>query len=140
VNNTRRQLIVSSSGASKGTPLPPPQYVSLREKKLKTWGEKSKSCAECHKTWDTLKFIMASSHLPWVCIGDFNEVLHRNEHMGVCKNATVHGLQAFVKRLMCAVCLTSVMRGGKWTFEKKVAGGVLCHVRLDRALATADWH
>jgi hypothetical protein len=30
--------------------------------------------------------------------------------------------------------------GRKWTFEKKVAGGVLCHVRLDRALATADWH
>lgn len=29
--------------------------------------------------------------------------------------------------------------GRKWTFEKKVAGGVLCHVRLDRALATADW-
>jgi hypothetical protein len=46
VNNTRRRLIVSSSGASKGTPLPPPQYVSPREKKLKTWGEQSKSCAE----------------------------------------------------------------------------------------------
>jgi len=36
--------------------------------------------AERHKTWDMLKFIKASSPLPWVCMGDFNEVLHRSEH------------------------------------------------------------
>jgi hypothetical protein len=29
--------------------------------------------------------------------------------------------------------------GWRWTFEKKVAGGSFCRVRLDRALATADW-
>jgi len=29
--------------------------------------------------------------------------------------------------------------GRNWTFEKKVAGGSYCRVRLDRALATADW-
>ena len=39
--------------------------------------------AERHKTWDMLKFIKASSPLPWVCMGDFNEVLHRSEHDGV---------------------------------------------------------
>ena len=27
----------------------------------------------------------------------------------------------------------------RWTFEKKVAGGSYCYVRLDRALACADW-
>ena len=26
-----------------------------------------------------------------------------------------------------------------WTFEKRVAGGSYCRVRLDRALATSDW-
>jgi hypothetical protein len=36
-----------------------------------------------HKTWDMLKFIKASSPLPWLCVGDFNEVLGREEHMGV---------------------------------------------------------
>lgn len=39
--------------------------------------------AERHKTWDMLKFIKGSSHLPWVCIGDLNEVLHSDEPMGV---------------------------------------------------------
>jgi hypothetical protein len=32
--------------------------------------------SERHKTWDMLKFIRSTSPLPWVCIGDFNEVLH----------------------------------------------------------------
>jgi len=29
--------------------------------------------------------------------------------------------------------------GRSWTYEKKVAGGSFCRVRLDRALATPDW-
>jgi exonuclease III len=39
--------------------------------------------SERHKTWDMMKRIKASSPLPWVCIGDFNEVLHQHEHEGV---------------------------------------------------------
>jgi hypothetical protein len=38
---------------------------------------------ERRKTWDMLKFIKSSSPLPWLCIGDFNEVLHKDEHEGV---------------------------------------------------------
>jgi hypothetical protein len=36
-----------------------------------------------YKTWDMLKSIKTTSSLPWMCIGDFNEVLHRTEHVGV---------------------------------------------------------
>jgi hypothetical protein len=39
--------------------------------------------AERFKTWDLLKHIKASNDLPWMCIGDFNEVLHQHEHEGV---------------------------------------------------------
>ena len=39
--------------------------------------------SERHKTWDMLKFIKSSSHLPWVCVGDFNEVLYQSDHVGV---------------------------------------------------------
>ena len=48
--------------------------------------------AERHKTWDMLKFIKASSHLPWMCMGDFNEVLLREEHQGRAQPRTDHGL------------------------------------------------
>jgi len=30
--------------------------------------------------------------------------------------------------------------GRSWTFEKRVAGGSYCQVRLDRALATPEWN
>ena len=36
-----------------------------------------------YKTWDTLKNISTSSSLPWLCLGDFNEVLRPDEHEGV---------------------------------------------------------
>lgn len=48
-----------------------------------------------HKTWDMLKHVKSSSHLPYVCIGGFNEVLHRPEHHGVQEksNAQISGFQ-----------------------------------------------
>jgi hypothetical protein len=33
--------------------------------------------SERHKTWDMLNFIRSSNDYPWLCIGDFNEVLHQ---------------------------------------------------------------
>jgi hypothetical protein len=32
------------------------------------------------------------------------------------------------------------LEGQSWTFEKLVAGGSYCRVRLDRALATPNWN
>lgn len=46
-----------------------------------------------HQTWDTMKGIASSSDLPWVCIGDFNEVLRPEEHEGIGErsNAQIQG-------------------------------------------------
>jgi hypothetical protein len=93
---------------------------------------------ERHKTWDMLKFIKASSHLPWLCIGDFNEVLLREEHMGVNERSNTQ-IQAFRETVDVCQLMDLGYNGTPWTFEKKVAGGSYCRVRLDRALATASW-
>ncbi|KAK1665276.1 hypothetical protein QYE76_053435 [Lolium multiflorum] len=45
------------------------------------YGESQTS--ERYKTWNTLKDISSSSSLPWLCLGDFNEVLRADEHQGV---------------------------------------------------------
>ena len=34
------------------------------------------------RTWDTMKFLRGESTLPWLCIGDFNEILRPEEQMG----------------------------------------------------------
>jgi hypothetical protein len=84
-----------------------------------------------------LKFIKSSSPLPWVCIGDFNEVLHRSEYVGVQERSAAH-VAAFQE--MVDVCgLTDICFSGQcWTFEKKASGGSYCRVRLDRALVSYD--
>jgi hypothetical protein len=85
-----------------------------------------------------LKFIKASYSHPWMCIGDFNEVLHRSEHEGGQERslAQIEGFREAVD-----VCGLSDLgyEGRRWTYEKKVAGGSYCGVRLDRALASAEW-
>jgi len=94
--------------------------------------------SETFKTWDLLKHIKSSSPLPWLCIGDFNEVLHRSEHSGVQERIYTQ-IAGF--REMVDVCGLYDLgyEGRSWTYEKKVAGGSFCRVHLDRALASPDW-
>ena len=47
-----------------------------------------------YRTWDVLKNISTSSSLPWMYIGDFNEVLHSNEHDGIGMRSNAQ-IQAF---------------------------------------------
>jgi hypothetical protein len=94
--------------------------------------------SERHKTWDMLKFIKASSPLPWLCIGDFNEVLLREEHVGVNDLCNAQ-IQAFRDAVDVCELMDLGFVGNPWTFEKRVVGGSFCRVRLDRALATSCW-
>ena len=54
--------------------------------------------SERFKTWNLLKHIKSSNALPWVCIGEFNEVLHRSEHEGVQEHsyAQIEGFREMV--------------------------------------------
>ncbi|PNT77188.1 hypothetical protein BRADI_1g58881v3 [Brachypodium distachyon] len=36
-----------------------------------------------HLSWQMLCFLRGESTLPWMCLGDFNEVLCREEHLGI---------------------------------------------------------
>jgi hypothetical protein len=73
-----------------------------------------------------------------MCIGNFNEVLHRSEHVGVQERSLAQ-IAGF--REMVDVCGLRDLgfTGRSWTYEKKVTGGSYCRVRLDRALASAEW-
>jgi hypothetical protein len=78
---------------------------------------------ERHKTWDMLKFIRSSTDLPWLCMGDFNEVLHRDEHVGVSERSwsQILGFRDTVD--ICGLCDLG-FKGVPWTFEKKVAAEI----------------
>jgi hypothetical protein len=94
--------------------------------------------SERYKTWDTMKNIRDENNLPWLCIGDFNEVLCAEEHDGVGRRtqAQMAGFRDAVD--FCGLCDLG-FSGRPWTFEKKVSGGTFSRVRLDRGLATPAW-
>ena len=76
--------------------------------------------------------------MPWLCIGDFNEILRREEQIGPNERdeAQMTGFREAVD--LCNLADIGYI-GLDWTFEKKVHGGHYCRVRLDRALASPEW-
>ncbi|XP_073358082.1 uncharacterized protein [Aegilops tauschii subsp. strangulata] len=85
-----------------------------------------------------MRRLRGESTLPWVCIGDFNEILRQEEQMGpnTRDSSQIAGFQEAVD--VCGL-LDLGYKGLDWTFEKRVTGGQYCRVRLDRALATSSW-
>ncbi|XP_073351907.1 uncharacterized protein [Aegilops tauschii subsp. strangulata] len=82
---------------------------------------------------------LASLHdIPWICLGGFNEVLRQDEHDGIGTRSQSQ-IQSFRDAVDVCGLLDLGFTGRMWTFEKKVVGGSYTRVRLDRALATADW-
>jgi len=66
-----------------------------------------------------LKFIRAMSPLPWMCIGDFNEVLLRSEHDGVQERSWSQ-IAGFRDVLDVCVLVDLGFEGHRWTYEKRV--------------------
>jgi endonuclease/exonuclease/phosphatase family metal-dependent hydrolase len=94
--------------------------------------------AERFKTWDMMKYIKSATDLSWMCIGDFNEVLHQHEHMGTQQrsNSQMAGFREALD--ICGLADLGFV-GKNWTFEKRVVGGSFCRIRLDRAVASPEW-
>ena len=93
---------------------------------------------EIYKTWDALKSIAGNSGVPWLALGDFNEVIHQYEHDGVNRRSQSQ-MDGFRDTLDICGLIDLGSKGRNWTYEKKVAGGSFTRVRLDRAVADSMW-
>ena len=74
-----------------------------------------------------MKNLVALNNLSWVCVGDFNEVLHQEEHQGVANRSNAQ-IQAFRDAVDVSMLMDIGYQGRFWTFEKKVAGGSYARV------------
>ena len=81
--------------------------------------------------------ISTSSSLPWMCIGDFNEVLCSSEHVGIGMRSNAQ-IQAFRDTVDICMLIDIGYKGRQWTFEKRVAGGTYTRCRLDRELISDE--
>lgn len=90
------------------------------------------------KFWDQLRFIRAQWAGPWVCLGDFNDVLSRDEHLS-------RGVRGEQQMRLFRECLEDCelvdlgYSGPKYTWSNRQAGEDNVKVRLDRAIANGQF-
>ena len=88
--------------------------------------------------WDRLRFLKAQWTGPWVCIGDFNEVLSSKEHLGPTNRGEAQ-TRLFRECLEDCQLLDLGFCGPKYTWSNKQQGDHNIRVRLDRAIANGQF-
>jgi hypothetical protein len=90
------------------------------------------------KAWNLLKVLGRLSPIPWLCIGEFNEVVSLSEKWGGGgrPNSQMKKFQSVLTE-----CELSDLgfRGPKYTWSNYQKGQTLIKERLDRGVANSAW-
>ncbi|KAL5836959.1 hypothetical protein ACOSQ3_014128 [Xanthoceras sorbifolium] len=93
-----------------------------------------------HRTdsWELLRRLKAVNRLPWLCGGDFNELLHNEEKLGGNERT---GPGMFNFRSIVELCdfVDLGFSGPLFTWNNKRGGSRNVQERLDRFFATSQW-
>ncbi|XP_020207334.1 uncharacterized protein LOC109792340 [Cajanus cajan] len=90
-------------------------------------------------SWDLLRHLASLSNLPWCIIGDFNDLLSSNDKKGTNPHP-YYLIQGFRQATMDCGLEDLPLIGHPFTWIKGNLPNNLVEERLDRALATKDWH
>lgn len=91
-----------------------------------------------YQFWDLLRFIRTQWSGPWLCAGDFNEVLSRDEHMSKVQRGE-HQMKLFSECLEDCELVDLGFSGPKFTWNNIQSGDNNVKVRLDRATANGQF-
>lgn len=86
-----------------------------------------------HNTWTLLHRLTGLSSLPWLCFGDFNEILHLNEKIGR-HNICVSAVNKFREAIKECGLSDLGCKGHPFTWSNRRFGPLLVEERLDRFL------
>ena len=88
-------------------------------------------------SWDLLSYLKDQYHLPWICLGDFNEILSMDEKFGglVRSQRQMEKFRAVVN--YCGFRDLGFL-GPAFTWCNMQEGVGRMYLRLDKALATSD--
>jgi hypothetical protein len=91
-----------------------------------------------HRTWEALRFLKGQDDLPWLCVGDFNEVTSPCEQIG--GNARSESQMLAFRECLSDCELNDLgFKGYKFTWNNKREGQDNIQVRLDRGTAAAPF-
>ena len=93
------------------------------------------------KTWRLLRHLRARASLPWVCLGDFNEILCSEERNG--RNGRIPKLlqpiQDFQSILLHCGLVDLGFQGYRYTWRNGRRGDAFVVQQLNRACALEEW-
>ena len=90
------------------------------------------------ESWNLLKALSKMLQLPWLCFGDFNEIVSVGEKMGGVQRSQ-RQMDDFREAINCCRFVDLGYYGPEFTWCNMQEGRNRMYLRLDRALATKDW-
>ncbi|XP_074265286.1 uncharacterized protein LOC141587712 [Silene latifolia] len=95
------------------------------------------SVSDRHLSWELLRLLGRQSQLPWVCIGDFNEILFSTEMKGGSRlQRQMNNFREAVDE--CGI-RDALWEGYNFSWDNGKAGEANRQSMLDRALCSASW-
>ena len=91
-----------------------------------------------HEFWSLLSRLRSAWGGPWICCGDFNEVLCSDEHLGANDRSEAQ-MSLFRDCLDECGLVDMGFTGPKYTWNNRQLGDDLVRVRLDRAVANGEF-
>ncbi|XP_051228995.1 uncharacterized protein [Lolium perenne] len=90
------------------------------------------------RTWEALRYLRMQDDLPWLCVGDFNEILVATEQCG--GNPRSHAqMETFRHSLEFCGLQDMGYKGYDFTWSNRRLGVDNIQVRLDRGTATSSF-
>jgi hypothetical protein len=94
--------------------------------------------AKRRESWALLRHLSLIDPIPWLCVGDYNEILNLSEQKGAISK-TMGQMEDFQKALEeCRLCDLG-FSGPKFTWSNGRDGEAYTQERLDRAAANLEW-
>ncbi|XP_041027305.1 uncharacterized protein LOC121267465 [Juglans microcarpa x Juglans regia] len=89
-------------------------------------------------SWDLLRLIHSRTHNPWLCMGDFNEIMFQDEYFG-SNTRPFKQMEEFRLALSDCGLMDIGFGGSKFTWCNKREGFEFTKCGLDRALVNDEW-
>ena len=91
-----------------------------------------------HESWTLLRHLHTRHSLPWLCLGDFNEILSSVEKQGQILRL-LHLMEEFQSVLLHCGLIDLGFNGNGFTWRNGRGGDAYVQERLDRACTTTEW-
>lgn len=89
-------------------------------------------------TWDAIRYLRAQDNLPWLCVGDFNEILFQKEQLGGNPRSVLQ-MDGFRDCLTDCGLADVGFSEYAYTWDNKCDGVENIQVRLDQATCNDEF-